>query len=175
MKKLMAFLLCAVLLCGMTACNSSEKDGGKAVVTAADVTLVPGDTGTLSIKLEHADKLKKYGNGKLGGFQFKVIYDPEQLQLGDAVLTIDSIADEENSWTLDYSDKKDGSAMVMILDNNLVGLAADSVPLIDLPIKLTDDASGDSEVRFEIVSICDTKGDVEVCDHIESGSATVTS
>lgn len=173
MKKIIAILLCALLLCGMTACNSAEEGPG-AVLGAQDITLTMGETGTLSVKLENVSNLKKYGNGTLGGFQFKVIYDPAVIDLGNATLTTDSIATEENNWTLDFSDKEDGSAMVMILDDNLNGTTATTVPMIDLMVQAVEGASGETQVKFEIVNICDSRGDAEVRETISDGTATVT-
>lgn len=170
MKRITSILLAIALMLGLCACNS----GTSATLTAEGITLGAQAESTLHINLINAGGLKKYGNHTLGGFQFKVIYDPSMVKLGEAVLAIDSIAKDTNNWSLDYSNGGDGEAMVMVLDNNLEGLIADTVPLIDLPVQAVAGASGECEIKFEIVNICDSVGNDEVRDHITDGSATVT-
>lgn len=189
MKKLYLVLICLTLAAVLTACSGepaapdsgstvsassvADKPSGNAMITAEDITLTGDQMGQMNIELINAGGLDKYGNGKMAGFQFYIKYDPAVLTLIEAELALDN-ANGKNNWQLSYSDKGNGSARVMIMDDKLTGLAADSIPLVTLYMQAVSGATGPAKIDFELETVCDSTGNSEVAEYISGGSAAVT-
>lgn len=181
MKKILSVILCLSLMLCFAACKSKQSQSAETVeqaptaVSAQDFTAAAGSSTLMNVELTGAEKLAEYGNGTIAGIQFEMKYDPAVISLSDAKLTIEQVAQITNTFTLDFGDDKNGSAMVMILDDNLQGIMAETLPLFSVNVQVAANApAGSTDIEFEMIDICDSNADSKMLEAVENGTTKIT-
>lgn len=180
MKRIVALFLAVMLVCTAALAGCSKKDASDDMTAAGTVLggsrveAKVGDEVTVPVDLRGLEAVAEYGNGTLVGFQFYFEFDPSVVSIAGAEVPMKG-KDAQTNWSLDYSSVSDEKGMIMIVENNLIGVESKGgLTLAELKFKVLDGASGDIEIKYELVSICDSEANSAMTEHITVSPSFIT-